>query len=483
MPDLRTMIRTVSWLLPASPWKNRLLRRLGDDVDSTASVAPNIVWQVDRIRLAAGSRVGLANQFRNLRTVELGRGARIGSRNVVSSHPVYAKLYPDGAHLELGAQAVVTDGHHLDGAGGLTLGEFAMLGGRGSQVLTHSIDLERDVQSAYPVTIGARSFVGGGCLLLGGSSLPPESLLVRGSVLVRGRSESVPGLWTGAPARCSGPVDDPWIHRVANSEPPVGPETTDGGVGVDTFTTGVAAGPRHRSGTAGPRDLARALAWLLPASPRKNALLRRLGHDLHPTARATANLVWRVGEFTMAEGSRIAEANRLVGLRSIRLGRHTTMGRWNRVFANTTRGSGGSLVMGDHTQLTGHHLIDATAGIRIDDFAIVAGRESELISDSCSDEGGSGPAPIGPAPIRIGTRSFVGTRCRLLPGARLADRSVLAAGSTLGAQSEDTPDSGVWAGTPARHRRPVAGRWFDRDQTATRRVFVPATGQTIEDAF
>ena len=475
MPDLRTVVRFAGWLLPPSSWKNWLLRRLGDEVSADAVVAPTIVWRVGRIWVADEVRVGYGNQFRNLRSVELGRGARVGNRNVVSSHPVYAKLYPDGARLQLGARAVVTDRHHLDAAGGLSLGEFSMLGGRGTHVLTHSIDLDRDVQSAYPVTVGARSYVDGGALLLGGAVLPPRSLLTAGSVLVRARSDPMPGTWAGAPARAGAPVTDPWFSRVSNTEPASGPDLTN----LVTPDHGDRA-PERRRHDGGPRpiDLARAVVWLLPASPQKNALLRRLGHDIHSTARATANLVWRVAEFSMAEGSRIAEFNRITDVRSVRLGRRTTIGRWNRVWANVDHPTdGGSLVLGDHTQLTGRHRVDATGNVWIGNFGIVAGRETSLMSGRSDLEG------QGPAPVRVGARSFVGTRCRLTAGAVLADRSVLAAGSTLAALPPQDLTPGVWAGSPARHRRPVSGRWFDREQTSTRRVFVPSSGATVEDAF
>src|SRR5699024_7114978 len=105
----------------------------------------------------------------------------------------------------------------------------------------------------------------------------------------------------------------------------------------------------------------------------------------------------------------------------------------------TSAGVGGaSLTLADGAKLTGRHVVDATAGIRLDAFSSVAGRQSMLIS---GDDGGKGSA----APIRIGARSFVGTRCVLGPGATVADRSVLAAGSRLDAVPDDAVVPGLWA--------------------------------------
>lgn len=433
------------------------------------------MWRVSRVRLAAGARLGHGNVLRNLRLVCLGPSARVGRRNTISSHPVYPRLYPDGAHLVVGPHGVVTDEHHLDCAGGLELDEFAMIGGRGTEVLTHSVDLERDVQVAHPVRIGERSFVGGGALLLGGAILPGCSVLAPGAVLLRSRTGPRSGLWQGVPACRVGEVDDPWFRRPTNAHPPAEP-ALGRAESPDRFPS--AQIPRAvASVVPRPIDVARAVVWLFPASRHKNAMLRALGHAIDPGARATPNLVWRVRSLTMASGSRIAELNRIVGVGEVRLGSRATIGRWNRVYASSNAVMGGAvLTLADGAKITGRHVVDTAAGIRLDAFSVVAGRESVLIS---GNDGRGGR----PAPIRIGARSFIGTRCLLGPGATVPSRSLLAAGSRLGALPEDEVVPGLWAGAPARYRRPVAGRWFDRETSATHRVFVPGAGVTVEDAF
>lgn len=210
--SIRDRVRTLVWLLPNSGPKKALLNRMGHQISRDAYVGACLVLRVDRFRVGAGARVGRFNVFKDLAAVDFGAGARMGRMNLISAHPVYSRLYPSGARLEVGPRAKITSRHSLDCSGGVRLGELASIAGRQTTVLTHSVDLGRDAQVAYPVDIGQRSFVGSNCLLLGGATLPPRSVLGAGAVL-RGGEVDRPGLWAGVPATWRGPVDGRWFDR------------------------------------------------------------------------------------------------------------------------------------------------------------------------------------------------------------------------------------------------------------------------------
>lgn len=210
---LRNVLRMGAWLLPASPFKNKVLRALGHELDARCTAGPNLVWNVEEFRLGPGSRVAPFNVFRHLKLVDLGPGAFIGRFNTASCHPVYGRLFPQGAQLLLGPHAVITSKHALDCAGGIEVGEYSYIAGNGTRVLTHALDLEEDAQSAFPVRIGTRSFVGTSCLLLGGAELPARSVLAAGAVLTKSRAERDAGLWAGVPARFVRPVSGAWFDR------------------------------------------------------------------------------------------------------------------------------------------------------------------------------------------------------------------------------------------------------------------------------
>jgi len=213
MKRLKTLVVAFVWILPASPTKNRLLRRLGHSVHPSAIARSNIVLKVTHITMGPGSRIGKWNVIKDLRLVSVGDQASVGRLNVISSHPVYKRLYPDGASLVVKANAFITSRHQLDCSGSITLGSFSTIAGHETKILSHSIDVREDVQVAYPVVIGDRSFVGARCLILGGASLPAHSVLAAGSVLIRSNSEAESGLYAGVPAKFRGTVEGKWFTR------------------------------------------------------------------------------------------------------------------------------------------------------------------------------------------------------------------------------------------------------------------------------
>jgi len=201
------------WLLPPSSAKNRLLNACGYRIDPTAVVRPNLVWRVREFEIGPGARLGLLNFIKNLKRVELAAGSSVGRFNVISAHPIFSRLYPSGGRFVVGEHGGITSGHRLDCSGSIEIGALSLVAGRGTNLLSHSIDLERDAQAAYPITIGERCFLGTGCLLVGGAVLPARSVLAARSVLTPGASPEQGGLWAGAPASYKGPRGGKWFER------------------------------------------------------------------------------------------------------------------------------------------------------------------------------------------------------------------------------------------------------------------------------
>lgn len=219
--------RTLVWLLPACRPKNRLLTALGHPVHPTAIARSNLVRRVGVVSLGPGSRIARWNLIKNMRAVRLGADATIGRYNVITAHPVFTRLLPGGGSLTLDVHSYVTSRHSLDCSGSVSVGPFASLAGHGSTVLTHSIDLRRDAQTALPVVIGERSFIGTNCILLGGAVFPPRSVLGAGSLLTRSKTEREPGLWAGVPATRRGDADGAWFNRKVTGTRRVYVPTTD----------------------------------------------------------------------------------------------------------------------------------------------------------------------------------------------------------------------------------------------------------------
>lgn len=208
---MRDLILLALWLLPASRVKNRMLTALGHRIAPTAKAQSNLVWKVRAFEMADRSGINRWNLIKGMKRVRLSECATIGRNNMISANRAYARI-AGGARLELGDHAYLTSRHSVDASGSLIIGDYSALAGFGTQVLTHSIDLSRDAQTAYPIVIGERSFIGAKCLLLGGSRLPARSVLAAGSVLTDAeRTEQ--GLWAGVPARFKTAIEGRWFDR------------------------------------------------------------------------------------------------------------------------------------------------------------------------------------------------------------------------------------------------------------------------------
>lgn len=204
MKDLaRVLIALLAVLLPWPAKRLVFVHLLGAHIDGNARIGLSVVI-ARRIELGAGARIGHLNVIRGLSLLSLGEGALIGNLNWITALPEGDRAHFVHArdrrpHLVLEEHATITNRHLVECSDLVHVGRFGGLSGFRSQILTHSVDLYRCRQGVKPVRIGEYSFVGTGCILLPGSSLPPRSILGAGSVLTGAqKEESV--LYRGNPA-------------------------------------------------------------------------------------------------------------------------------------------------------------------------------------------------------------------------------------------------------------------------------------------
>lgn len=221
------------------------------------------------------------------------------------------------------------------------------------------------------------------------------------------------------------------------------------------------------------------LVWLLPASSLKNRLLRRFGHVIAADASLGTCLVLSLGHLHAGERAVIATASFVRGVRELVVSDDAVICPWNILTAHPAfqhAGENGVLWMGTHAVITSRHSIDCSGRVVLGAFSSVAGHGTQILSheidfgvpaQTCSD-------------IEIGDHSFVGTRCTVLAGARLPDRSVLAAGSLLRRGPDEGP--GLYTGSPARRKRALDGAWFHRPVGQTRSLR-DRRGQVLHGAF
>jgi acetyltransferase-like isoleucine patch superfamily enzyme len=112
-------------------------------------------------------------------------------------------------------------------------------------------------------------------------------------------------------------------------------------------------------------------------------------------------------------------------------------------YRTTHLGGDASIAIGDRVFLNAGVVVLAFERITIEDD-VALGPEVEVID---SDNHPLAGAPVRVAPVVIGRGSWIATRSLVLPGVRIGERAVVAAGSVV---TSDVPDDTLVAGVPAR---------------------------------
>ena len=179
----------VAAILAVLPGKARIAlgrRLLGWEIDPTARIGPSIV-AARHVVLGPGAAIGPLNMIKGIDELQLGPGTYIGAFNWITSSPRGSGLFPASPRrypaLLMGEGAAIIHRHFLDCSDTITLGAFFIIGGIRSAIFTHSIDIVRNRQRTNPVVLGEYAGTGTHCVVLGGTAIPPCSVVAAGSVV------------------------------------------------------------------------------------------------------------------------------------------------------------------------------------------------------------------------------------------------------------------------------------------------------------
>lgn len=159
-----------------------------------------------RLHLKSGSTIGSLCVAVNLDFIHLGENSSIGRGNWITGFPLgtnschFAHQSNRKAELIVGNHSAISKNHHIDCTNSIIIGSFTTIAGYGSQFLTHSINLDANIQDSEPITIGNYCFVGTACIVMGGASLPDCSVLGASSLLNKQYADDWT-LYAGVPAR------------------------------------------------------------------------------------------------------------------------------------------------------------------------------------------------------------------------------------------------------------------------------------------
>jgi acetyltransferase-like isoleucine patch superfamily enzyme len=201
---MKTLLMFISVLLPWNMRRRFLEKQFGYTIHPSSHVG--LAWIFpDRLIMEDGATIGDLTVCKNIALLHLKAHTSIGRGNWITGFPLgpsrhFAAETERQPQLVIGEHSAITHRHLIDCTNSVTIGKFTTIAGFQSQILTHSIDIERNQQASVPVRIGDYCFVGTNCVLLAGSALPDYSVLGAKSLLNKSFSETH-HLYAGVPAR------------------------------------------------------------------------------------------------------------------------------------------------------------------------------------------------------------------------------------------------------------------------------------------
>jgi len=203
---LKPLVVPLPWLL-----KRPLLQHFfGYRLSPTARIG--LAWVFpDQLWMASKARIDHLTVAVNLDLLAMGYQSSIGRSNWITGFPTgttsphFAHQPERRAELHLGDHAAITKHHHIDCTNNVCIGPYTTIAGYHTQLLTHSIDYQRNRQHSEPITIGAYCFVGTSCVILGGAVLPDHCVLGAVSLLNKPHTQTW-SLYAGQPAQRLKPI-------------------------------------------------------------------------------------------------------------------------------------------------------------------------------------------------------------------------------------------------------------------------------------
>jgi acetyltransferase-like isoleucine patch superfamily enzyme len=198
-------LKIITVLLPWTFKRMMLIHFFKYEIHPSAKIGLSWIYP-KKLIMEANSKIGSFNVAVHLDLVAIGRYSSIARGNWItgfssgtdSKHFVHQKERK--SNLIIGKYSAITKNHHLDCTNVIQIGNFVTVAGYASQLLTHSINIELNIQDSHPISIGDYCFVGTASTILGGAILPSYSVLGANSLLIKPFSTPY-RLYGGNPAK------------------------------------------------------------------------------------------------------------------------------------------------------------------------------------------------------------------------------------------------------------------------------------------
>lgn len=199
------VLKIIAVLMPWTLKRFILVKFFKYKIDPSARIGFSWIYP-QKLIMDSNSSIGNFNVAVHLDLMKIGRHSSIARANWITGFPSqtdskhFAHQKDRESNLIIGEHSAITKNHHIDCTNRIEIGNFVTIAGYASQLLTHSINIQLNIQDSYPITIGDYCFVGTASTILGGSALPAYSVLGANALL--NKSFTVPyRLYGGNPAK------------------------------------------------------------------------------------------------------------------------------------------------------------------------------------------------------------------------------------------------------------------------------------------
>jgi acetyltransferase-like isoleucine patch superfamily enzyme len=199
------VLKTITVLLPWRLKRFMLIQYFKYEIHPSARIGLSWIYP-KKLIMDADSAIGNFNVAVHLDLIKIGKHSSIARGNWITGFPTntnskhFSHQQDRKSNLIIGEHSAITKKHHIDCTNVIEIGSFVTIAGYASQLLTHSINIELNIQDSHPITIGDYCFVGTASTILGGAALPANSVLGANALL--NKTFTVPyRLYGGNPAK------------------------------------------------------------------------------------------------------------------------------------------------------------------------------------------------------------------------------------------------------------------------------------------
>lgn len=207
------LLQVLLWFFPWSFRRKLLIWLYNYEIAPTAHIGKSIIT-AKKLIMKDYARIGSFCMCKRIDLLSIGEHSSMGNYIYINGFPTGLKDSTYFNHVSnrqcvliLGNHTDVTSLHYFDCTAGITIGDFSLIAGVGSTIMTHSVDVHECIQDAAPINIGNYNFIGARSMVLKGVTTA-DRIVVSAMSLINRPLEVSGGLYGGVPCKYLKDISD-----------------------------------------------------------------------------------------------------------------------------------------------------------------------------------------------------------------------------------------------------------------------------------